>query len=83
MRTISNTDSNQKEIVAEFRKMGAYVKHIHMVPNCCDILVAYRGWFIPVEIKDGSKPKSAIKLTYCEEEFKNNLRDKSVILWVV
>lgn len=53
-------DDNQSEIVAALRRIGCSVKVTH-VPS--DLLIGYRGRNILLEIKDGSKPPSARKLT--------------------
>jgi hypothetical protein len=39
-----------------------------------DLLVGYGGLCLPVEVKDGSKPPSARKLTPDEERFRMNWR---------
>ncbi|MEE9351679.1 MAG: hypothetical protein V3U78_05420 [Thiotrichaceae bacterium] len=65
-------DSNQTEIVAHFREWGCSVLNISSLKNCADIIVALHGRSIVVEIKDGSKPKSARKLTSGEESFKQS-----------
>ena len=63
-------DANQKEIVEAFRAMGATVMHTHTVGNGApDIVVGYQKKNYLFEIKDGTKPKSAQKLTDQEKEF--------------
>lgn len=64
MRRAAKVDANQAEIVAALRKVGASVTPIHMVGNGCpDLLVGFRGRTVVMEVKDGSKPPSARKLT--------------------
>lgn len=64
MRRASKVDANQPEIVAALRKAGATVQHLHAVgQGCPDILVGWRGLTVLMELKDGSKPASARKLT--------------------
>ena len=64
MRRAAKIDENQPEIVAALRKIGALVTDLSGVGNGVpDILVAFRGMFYLLEIKDGSKPPSARKLT--------------------
>jgi hypothetical protein len=63
-------DANQKEIVAALRKVGASVAHTHMVgQGFPDLVCGYRGQDWLFEIKDGSKPPSARKLTPAEHKF--------------
>ena len=78
MHRAARTDKNQKEIVNVFRKCGAYVIHLHQIKNAFDLLVAYRGNLLAVEVKDGSKPPSAQKLTPGEIECKTNLEKNGV-----
>jgi len=63
-------DANQPEIVDHFREWNCSVLIISDLKKCCDILVALHGRTIAVEIKDGSKAKSARKLTDGELIFK-------------
>ena len=70
MRRNAKVDSNQVEIVAALRRVGASVAHTHMVGDGFpDIIVGYRGHNYMVEIKDGSKKPSAQKLTDDEKDF--------------
>ena len=63
-------DDNQKEIVKWFREFGFSVAHTHTIgKGFPDIVVAKYGITFLVEIKDGSKPPSAQKLTEDEEKF--------------
>lgn len=68
---IRRTDENQKDIVKELRLIpGMSVFSTHIVgKGFPDIVVGYRGVNYLFEIKDGSKPKSAQKLTQAEELF--------------
>lgn len=64
MRKASRTDANQAEIVRALRQAGCTVQSLATVgKGCPDLLVgkAGRNWLL--EIKDGSKPPSARKLT--------------------
>ena len=70
-RRAAKVDANQPEIVKEFRRLGWYVLIISQLKNCCDILVSKEGRAIAIEIKDGSKPPSAQKLSEGELKFKN------------
>ena len=45
-------DANQTEIVADLRKVGATVQHLHGVgAGCPDLLVGFRGVNYLIEIK--------------------------------
>mgnify|MGYP003655012706 FL=1 len=71
-RRAARTDDNQPEVVACFRRLGWYVLIISQLKNCCDIMVSKSGETIAIEIKDGSKPPSARKLSEGEQKFKDN-----------
>lgn len=65
-------DANHAEIVKAFRDRGFSVLDISQLKNCCDLIVSYApSCTIAVEIKDGSKPKSAQRLTEGEEKFRD------------
>lgn len=70
-RRAARVDDNQPEIVSAFRKLGWYVLIISQLKNCCDIIVSKDGRTIAIEIKDGSKPPSAQKLSKGEVKFKD------------
>lgn len=60
----AKVDDNQKQIVKTLRNMGCSITHLHAVgKGCPDLLVGYKGFNILLEIKDGTKPQSAQKLT--------------------
>lgn len=64
MRIAAKIDANQPEIVKALRKIGCTVEILSAVgKGCPDIIVGFRNMNIFMEIKDGSKPKSARKLT--------------------
>jgi hypothetical protein len=64
MRRAAKVDANQAEIVEALRKIGASVQSLHAVgQGCPDLLVGWRGIVSLLEVKDGSKPPSARKLT--------------------
>jgi len=63
-------DANQPIIVKAFRDLGWTVAHTHTVgAGFPDIVCSKSGTTILVEIKDGSKPPSARKLTKPEQDF--------------
>lgn len=66
----SKTDANQTEIVEALRQIGCSVQLLHMVgKGCPDLLVGTMDNSLGItvnlllEVKDGSKPPSARKLT--------------------
>lgn len=73
-------DANHKEVVAKFRSLGWYVLDIHNLKNCCDIIISKDYVTIAVEIKDGSKPPSARKLTKGEQKFFNEWQGQKAII---
>ncbi len=67
-RYAARVDANQADVVADLRKMGVSVQHLHAVGwGCPDILCGWRGRNYLFEIKDGSKPPSQRKLTPDQE----------------
>ena len=69
MRYANRIDENQNEIVKALRKAGAYVRIISQGDGIPDLLVAYNGYTILMEVKDGDKVPSARKLTEAEQKF--------------
>jgi hypothetical protein len=70
MKYAAKADRNQPEIVSALRKIGAKVIPTHTVgQGMPDLVVAYGGRTFLLEIKDGTKPPSARKLTPAQEEF--------------
>ena len=70
MRKNAKVDANQKEIVKALRAAGATVTHTHAIgKGFPDICVGLRGVNYLMEIKDGSKPKSAQALTNDEHNW--------------
>ena len=72
-RRAARVDANQNEIVTMLRKMGYSVA---ITSDCGkgfpDIVVGRPGRNYLFEIKDGSKPPSAQKLTEAEQQFCDN-----------
>jgi hypothetical protein len=64
-------DANQNEVVAALRRIpGCSVAITSMVgQGFPDLVVGYKGRNYLIELKDGSKPPSARKLTPDEERF--------------
>ncbi len=79
----NRVDRNQGEIVDALRSVGAL-----WIPTSGDTsigfdgIVAFRGRVYLAEIKDGSKPASARKLTEREQERLTQLKMKSVRLHI-
>jgi hypothetical protein len=71
VRRAAKVDANHAEIVGYFRKFGCSVLNISQLKNCGDLVVAKCQKTVIVEVKDGSKPPSARKLTKGEGEFSN------------
>lgn len=70
MRRVAKTDSNQPQIVAALRAAGVSVLCLHQLGRGCpDLLLGTRHGNLLLELKDGSKPPSARKLTPDEERF--------------
>jgi hypothetical protein len=70
VRRAAKVDANQSLITKALRSAGAFVQPLHTVGGGCpDLLVAYRGKWAVLEIKDGSKPPSQRKLTADELEW--------------
>lgn len=64
MRRAPRTDANQAAIVAELRRRGAFVASLAgAAGGIPDLLVAHRGRWLLIEVKDGAKKPSARRLT--------------------
>lgn len=64
MRRGAKIDANQGAIVAALRKSGCRVLSLARIGHGCPDLLAYRaGLLYLIEIKDGNKSPSRIKLT--------------------
>lgn len=70
MRRAAKVDANQSEIVDALRRVGASVQPLHAVgAGVPDLLVGYGFRNHLLEVKDGSKPPSARKLTKKQVEW--------------
>lgn len=70
MRRIAKVDSNQASIVNIMRAVGAKVQPIHTLGNGVpDLLIAFRGQWFVVEVKDGDKAASRRLLTPDEQRW--------------
>lgn len=81
MRRAAKIDGNQPHIVAYLRGLGASVEHLHSVgKGCPDLLVGYRGRNLLLEVKDGSRPPSARRLTPDEQAWHADWRGSVVVV---
>ena len=73
MRRAAKVDRNHAEIIQAFRQMNCVVADTSRCgegfPDCA---VGFNGYTILVEIKDGSKPPSARRLTPAQKIWHNN-----------
>lgn len=68
--TYKRIDDNQRAIVSTLRKLGWSVKSTAAIGiGFPDLVVAKDLCTFLIEVKDGSKPKSAQKLTPLEQKF--------------
>jgi len=81
--TYARTDNNHIEIVDALRRVGAQVQSLAGVGHGCpDLLVAFRGeWFV-LEVKDGTKPASHRKLTQPEARWHEQFGDYASVFTV-
>lgn len=81
MRRAAKTDANQPEIVKALRDIGCTVQHLHMVgQGAPDILVGWQGANYVLEIKDGTLPPSARKLTEQEADWHRDWRGQVAVV---
>lgn len=70
MRRAAKIDANHGEVVEALRSAGCSVQSLAAIgKGCPDLLVGYHGMWLLFEVKDGSKPPSARKLTPDQEEW--------------
>lgn len=83
MTNRAKVDTNHAAIVAALRRVGAQVQSLAAVGNGVpDLLVAFRGaWFV-MEVKDGDKPPSRRRLTPAEAEWHMQF-NQSAPVWTV
>jgi hypothetical protein len=74
--TPKRVDLNQVSLVQYARRMGANVEHLHTIGRGCpDLLVAYRGQWLLVEVKSDNG-----RLTLDEQEW-HAAFDAPVHIW--
>ena len=71
LRRAAKIDANHPEMRDMARKLGASWLDCHQLKNACDAFLSYKGQTWAIEVKDGSKPPSARKLTEGEQKFKD------------
>lgn len=70
MRRAARTDANHLAIVGALRACGAQVLSLAAVgKGCPDLLILHRGRYQLIEVKNGTLPPSARRLTPKQEEF--------------
>lgn len=70
MRMRARKDANHKEIAQVFTVLGFTVLDTSMIGDGApDMIVGYKNTNFLIEIKDGSKPPSARRLTPDEQDF--------------
>lgn len=70
MNRRARTDANQRELVTYLRSVGASVAPTHAVgEGFPDLVVGWRGKNYLIEVKDGTKPPSARRLTPAQERW--------------
>lgn len=81
MRRAAKVDTNQPEIVAALRKAGVTVQALHSVGSGCPDLVCGRaGVTYLLEVKDGSLPPSARKLTPDQQDWHATWRGQVAVV---
>jgi hypothetical protein len=81
VRRAAKVDANQRQVVAALRGAGATVQLLHAVgEGCPDLLVGHLGANYLLEVKDGSKPPSAQKLTPQQEVWHRDWRGHRVVV---
>lgn len=77
----ARTDANHAEIIAALRAVGCSVVSLHQVGGGVpDLLVARAGETWCMEVKDGSLPPSARRLTFDELRFSQTWRGKYAVV---
>lgn len=73
MRRRARTDANQQAVIDALRQAKATVHSLAEIGNGCpDLLVGYNGRTYLMEVKDGTKAPSEIRLTVNQVEWHKN-----------
>lgn len=62
-------DDNEKDIIKDLTRAGAFVQQITQGAGVPDLLVGFRGTWFLIEIKDGNKVPSKQKLTEPQQKW--------------
>lgn len=80
MRRAARRDANHKDVGDYLRALGWSVLDLASLGNGCpDLAVGKPGFAALIEIKDGSKPPSARKLTEDEQRVRDNWQGPYVV----
>ena len=74
-------DANQPDLVAFARQLGMSVSIVAGLPGELDLIVGANGIDQRVEVKDGSKPPSARKLTDAEKKLFSTWNGRPPVIW--
>lgn len=81
---MKKTDTNQSQIVRALRRIGCTVTDLSAVGGGCpDLLVGRNGVNYLLEVKDGSKPPSARKLTPHQVQWHDGWRGQKAVVKTV
>ncbi|MBA3599501.1 MAG: hypothetical protein H0W40_19345 [Methylibium sp.] len=84
MRRAARIDDNQAEIINALRQMGCTVQSLaacgYGVP---DVLAAFRGRNVLLEIKDPKKPKADRMLTPAQVKWHQNWRGQVTTIYTI
>ena len=84
MRRAAKVDANHGAIVRALRAVGCSVQSLARVgEGCPDLAVGYHGRNYLLEVKDGSKPPSARKLTPDEQGWHERWRGAVLVVETV
>lgn len=76
MRRAAKVDANQEQVVSALRVAGVQVLSLAALgKGVPDLLCAFHGRLVLLEVKDGRKPPSARKLTPDQELFHKQWAD--------
>lgn len=74
MRWACRKDASHNRITNALEVIGVQVLDTSRYPEFCDAVLFHHGKTYLVEIKDGSKPPSARRLTYAQERLREKAR---------
>ena len=84
MRRAARIDDNHREVADALKRCGAWVIDCSGVGlGFPDLLISHKGRMSLIEVKDGSKPPSARKLTPAQIKFHAEAKANGVSIHVV